>query len=315
MNRKRKQQLLCIIFIIILCMVYEIWLGPRLALLNGRSVTEAQAAQKAQVEAQDTQNVTMQKDAQLQIGEPAKITIEKKELGADKNHITYYLVDLQLSDATQLQTALAHDTYGTDIKDTLSNMAEEHDAYFAVNGDFYGYRQDGIVIRDGVLYRDEPTDRNCLVLYRDGTAETIKESDTTGQELLDNGAWNVFSFGPVLVRDGRQEPNLTDAYKVDAVNVSISGVEPRTGIGYLGKNHFLILVVDGRQEGYSRGMNFEEMAKVFEEAGCELAYNLDGGGSVTLYQDGQIINSPCPLVGKERNISDILYVSRTDSGV
>ena len=315
MNRKRKQQLLCIIFIIILCMVYEIWLGPRLALLNGRSVTEAQAAQKAQVEAQDTQNVTMQKDAQLQIGEPAKITIEKKELGADKNHITYYLVDLQLSDATQLQTALAHDTYGTDIKDTLSNMAEEHDAYFAVNGDFYGYRQDGIVIRDGVLYRDEPTDRNCLVLYRDGTAETIKESDTTGQELLDKGAWNVFSFGPVLVRDGRQEPNLTDAYKVDAVNVSISGVEPRTGIGYLGKNHFLILVVDGRQEGYSRGMNFEEMAKVFEEAGCELAYNLDGGGSVTLYQDGQIINSPCPLVGKERNISDILYVSRTDSGV
>lgn len=117
------------------------------------------------------------------------------------------------------------------------------------------------------------------------------------------------------MRDGRQEPNLTDAYKVDAVNVSISGVEPRTGIGYLGKNHFLILVVDGRQEGYSRGMNFEEMAKVFEEAGCELAYNLDGGGSVTLYQDGQIINSPCPLVGKERNISDILYVSRTDSGV
>lgn len=315
MNRKRKQQLLCIIFIIILCMVYEIWLGPRLALLNGRSVTEAQAAQKAQVEAQDTQNVTMQKDAQLQSGEPAKITIEKKELGADKNHITYYLVDLQLSDATRLQTALAHDTYGTDIKDTLSNMAEEHDAYFAVNGDFYGYRQDGIVIRDGVLYRDEPTDRNCLVLYRDGTAETIKESDTTGQELLDKGAWNVFSFGPVLVRDGRQEPNLTDAYKVDAVNVSISGVEPRTGIGYLGKNHFLILVVDGRQEGYSRGMNFEEMAKVFEEAGCELAYNLDGGGSVTLYQDGQIINSPCPLVGKERNISDILYVSRTDSGV
>ena len=315
MNRKRKQQLLCIIFIIILCMVYEIWLGPRLALLNGRSVTEAQAAQKAQVEAQDTQNVTMQKDAQLQIGEPAKITIEKKELGADKNHITYYLVDLQLSDATQLQTALAHDTYGTDIKDTLSNMAEEHDAYFAVNGDFYGYRQDGIVIRDGVLYRDEPTDRNCLVLYRDGTAETIKESDTTGQELLDKGAWNVFSFGPVLVRDGRQEPNLTDAYKVDAVNVSISGVEPRTGIGYLGKNHFLSLVVAGGQEGYSRGMNFEEMAKVFEEAGCELAYNLDGGGSVTLYQDGQIINSPCPLVGKERNISDILYVSRTDSGV
>ena len=74
-------------------------------------------------------------------------------------------------------------------------------------------------------------------------------------------------------------------------------------------------MVDGRQEGYSRGMNFEEMARVFQEAGCELAYNLDGGGSVTLYQDGQIINRPCPVVGKERNISDIIYINRTDSGL
>ncbi len=317
MTRKRKQMLLCTIVIIILCIVYEIWLGPRLALLNGRSVTEAQAAQAA-----DTTQMPQTDAAKpaasastVQSGEPAKITIEKHELGLDSNHITYYLADIQVSDATELHTALAHDTYGVDIKDTLSDMAREHDAYFAVNGDYYGYRWDGIVIRDGVLYRDEPTDRNCLVLYRDGTAEAIKESDTTGQELLDKGAWNVFSFGPVLVRNGQQEPNLKDSYKVDPMNVSISGVEPRTGIGYLGKNHFLILVVDGRQEGYSRGMNFEEMAKVFEDAGCELAYNLDGGGSVTLYQDGQIINSPCPLVGKERNISDILYVSRTDSGV
>ena len=101
---------------------------------------------------------------------------------------------------------------------------------------------------------------------------------------------------------------LKEAYKVDGLNVSISGPEPRTAIGYLGPNHFLILVVDGRQTGYSRGMAFEELAKVFVEHGCTLAYNLDGGGSVTLYQDGEIVNSPCPLVGKERNISDILYV-------
>lgn len=316
MTRRRKQMLFCTILIILLCAVYEIWLGPKLALLLGQSVTEAQAAQSAQVETQDNQMVTLQPANGLNAGAPAQITIEKKELGMDSNKITYYLADIRLSDATQLQTALAHDTYGVDIKDTLSDMAEEHDAYFAVNGDYYGYRWDGIVIRNGVLYRDEPTEnRECLVIYRDGSAEVVRESDTTGQELLDKGAWNVFSFGPVLVRDGKQEPNLKDTYKVDPINVSISGVEPRTGIGYLEPNHFLVLVVDGRQEGYSRGMDFEEMAKVFEEAGCTLAYNLDGGGSVTLYQDGQIVNSPCPLMGKERSISDIIYVSRTDSGL
>ena len=66
--------------------------------------------------------------------------------------------------------------------------------------------------------------------------------------------------------------------------------------------------MDGRQSGYSRGMDFEELANVFVEHGCSLAYNLDGGSSVTLYQDGEVVNQPCPLVGKERNISDILYV-------
>ena len=288
-------------------MIYEIWIGPKLALLNGRPVSDAEGLQNVQAAA-------IQKDTQVEEGGAAQITIEKKELGLDSNHITYYMVDVQLSDATQLRTALAHDTFGVDIKDTLSDMAGEHDAYFAVNGDYYGYRWDGIVIRDGVLYRDEPTDRECLVLYRDGTAEAIKESDTTGQELLDKGAWNVFSFGPVLVRNGEQEPDLHEPYKVDSMNVSISGPEPRTGIGYVGKNHFVFLVVDGRQEGYSRGMDFEEMAKEFREAGCELAYNLDGGGSVTLYSDGEIVNSPCAMIGKERDISDMIYISREDAG-
>lgn len=162
--------------------------------------------------------------------------------------------------------------------------------------------------RNGVLYRDVPTDRECLVLYRDGTMDTVRENTTSGQALLDAGAWNVLSFGPALVEDGKAREGLKEAYKVDGLNVSISGPEPRTAIGYLGPNHFLILVVDGRQTGYSRGMDFEELAKVFVEHGCTLAYNLDGGGSVTLYQDGEIVNSPCPLVGKERNISDILYV-------
>ena len=301
MNRQRKQMLLCVLLILLFCLFYEFWLGPRLALMTGQPVREAETVEAA--------------EATEAAGVPARITIEQKELGLDQNHITYYLVDVVLADATQLKTALAHDTYGVNIKDTLSDMAKEHDACFAVNGDYYGYRTDGIVIRDGVLYRDAPTDRECLVLYRDGTAEAIKESDTTSQDLLDQGAWNVFSFGPVLIKDKEQRPNLKDPYQVDTMNVSISGPEPRTGIGYLGPNHFLFLVVDGRQEGYSRGMDFEEMARVFQEAGCELAYNLDGGGSVTLYQDGQIINRPCPVVGKERNISDIIYINRTDSGL
>lgn len=304
MNQRFKKMLLCLLIITILCAVYELWLAPYLAVLSGQPVRESAQAQASPPDAIALQSAD---GAPAEAAGP-KLTITKKELGMDENHITYYEVDLQLSDARDLKAALAHDKYGQNIKDTLSSMAEEHQASFAVNGDFYGYRSDGIVIRNGVLYRDKPSDRECLVLYQDGTAGVIRESDTSGQELLDAGAWNVLSFGPVLVENGVPREDLKDGYKVDDRNMDISGPEPRTAIGYIEKNHYLILVADGRQTGYSRGMDFEEMAKVFTEHGCSLAYNLDGGGSVTLYSEGEIINQPCALVGKERSISDILYV-------
>ena len=310
MSRKLKKMLLCLLLIAALCVVYELWLAPYLAVLNGELVQDS-----TQAEVSEVPGITVQARGDAGNGgtegkeaaEP-QISVTQKELGMDDNKITYFEIDIQVSDATDLKAALAHDKYGQNISDTMSDIAGEHNAALAVNGDFYGYRSDGIVIRNGVLYRDVPTDRECLVLYRDGTMDTVRENTTSGQTLLDAGAWNVLSFGPVLVEDGKAREGLKEAYKVDGLNVSISGPEPRTAIGYLGPNHFLILVVDGRQTGYSRGMDFEELAKVFVEHGCTLAYNLDGGGSVTLYQDGEIVNSPCPLVGKERNISDILYV-------
>lgn len=234
------------------------------------------------------------------------ITIERKETGLEKDKITYFVSDIQLDDVTDLRAAFAKNQYGQNIKEPLSNMAKDHEAVFAVNGDFYGWREDGIVIRDGVLYRDKPTGRECLVIYRDGTAEVIQEKSTTGEELVNQGAWQVFSFGPVLMEGGKIREGLANFYSVDGISGNISGKEPRTGIGILGKNHFLIVTVDGREDGYSCGMTCAEFAEVFASYGCEAAYNLDGGSSVTLYHQEQILNRPSS--GDERNISDIIYI-------
>lgn len=236
------------------------------------------------------------------------ITIQKAETGEGKNKITYFLADIKLGDASDLRTAFAQNRYGLNIKDTVSDMAQEHRADFAVNGDYYGCRKNGIVIRNGVLYRSEPSDRECFVMYRDGTADVVQEKRATGNALLKDGAWNVFSFGPVLVEDGKIRQNLDKPYKVDFLTGSISGKEPRTGIGVIEKNHFLIIAVDGRAEGYSCGMTFREFAQLFSDYGCKLAYNLDGGRSVTMYQYGQIMNQPC--AGEERRISDMIYIGK-----
>lgn len=229
------------------------------------------------------------------------IDICKKTRGEGKEKITYFITEIQLGEAMDLKAAFANNQYGLNIRNTVSDMAEEHGAVFAFNGDYYGNRTDGLVIRNGILYRDKSGGRECFVIYRDGTAEIVQEGTVTGKKLIENGAWNAFSFGPALVENGKIRENLNEPYKVDEISVSITEKNPRTGIGILGPNHFLVIVVDGRNEGYSCGITLQEFAQLFADCGCELAYNLDGGSSVTLYQEGQILNHPCTSSGTERN--------------
>ena len=61
------------------------------------------------------------------------------------------------------------------------------------------------------------------------------------------------------------------------------GLAPRTAYG-LSRNrrYFFVLVVDGRQPGWSLGANHEDLARIMLEAGADIAMNMDGGGSSTL---------------------------------
>jgi exopolysaccharide biosynthesis protein len=70
----------------------------------------------------------------------------------------------------------------------------------------------------------------------------------------------------------------------------------------------VFVVVDGRNPGYSKGVTMSEFAQIFKDLGCTTAYNLDGGGSSTMYFLGNMVNNP---LGKdnERRISDILYIA------
>ena len=88
---------------------------------------------------------------------------------------------------------------------------------------------------------------------------------------------------------------------------SIQGDNPRTGVGVISNNHYVFVVVDGRSTGYSRGASLAEFAAIFKSLGCTTAYNLDGGGSSTMYFMGRVVNNP---LGKnqERGTSDILYI-------
>jgi exopolysaccharide biosynthesis protein len=191
-------------------------------------------------------------------------------------------------------------------------MAKEKDALLAINGSYYGFREDGIEIRNGILYRDVPF-RTGLAIYNNGTMGPYTEASDSATKLLGNGVFQAISFGPVLVNSGTLITDFTNT--VIDINSSsaaarrpIEGANPRTGIGMIEPNHFVFVVVDGRNPGYSKGATLTEFAKMFYDLGCKEAYNLDGGGSSTMYFNGKIINTPS--LGRERSISDILYVTK-----
>ena len=219
-----------------------------------------------------------------------------------------YVADVTVSDVSYLKTALASNTYGRNITDTTSDMASENNAILAINGDYYGARQSGYVIRNGSLYRNSSGNRDALAIMKNGEFKFVTEGETSAETLLENGALQVFSFGPVLLQDG--SISVTENEEVGMAMAS----NPRTAIGYLGKNHYVFVVSDGRTSE-SAGLSLYELASFMKNLGVVDAYNLDGGGSSTMVFKGEVINTPTTNghSTQERAVSDILYIGGKQS--
>ena len=233
----------------------------------------------------------------------SNVTITIQEMRAYDS--TIYVADVVLSSPEYLQTAFANSTFGRNVTARTSSIAENANAVLAINGDYYGARQSGYVIRNGVIYRSK-ANRNAedLVIYQDGSFGIINESEISAQALLDCGAWNVLSFGPALLIDG--EIAVSSGEEVGRAMAS----NPRTAIGIVDDLHYLFVVSDGRTNA-SEGLSLRELAQVLEELGAKTAYNLDGGGSSTMVFQGQVVNNPTSN-GKritERSVSDIVCIT------
>ena len=218
------------------------------------------------------------------------------------NGTTIHVADVRLSSAEYLKTAFANDTYGKNVTEATSSIAEAHDAILAINGDYYGVQEKGYVIRNGIVYRDKAGDSQVLCIYADGSMKIIDPSTVTAQELVDQGVWQAFSFGPGLVEDGEISVSLdSEVGRAKASN-------PRTAIGVIDDLHYVFVVSDGRSSD-SEGLSLYELASFMDQLGVQTAYNLDGGGSSTMVFRNQIINNPTGGFGdREREVSDIVYI-------
>ena len=220
----------------------------------------------------------------------------------NEGNLTYYVADIYVRDITCFRTALAEDTYGSGFRDSIEGMAALNNALLAVNGDYYGNTNEGVVIRNGVIYRANATDCDVCVLYYDGTMKVMPGSSFSVEEAVADGAWQAWTFGPALLdTDGSTISSFSSTKRIISAN-------PRTAIGYYEPGHYCLVVVDGR--GESSGITLPRLSQLFYDLGCTAAYNLDGGNSSVMVWGDEVINNPS---GGGRESSDALLIAEVNT--
>lgn len=217
---------------------------------------------------------------------------------------TVYVADVQIADISLLKTALAGNTYARNLTETTSVQAANAGAILAINGDYYGAQERGYVLRNGVLYRaSAQSGTDALVIGADGNFRIINESETSADTLVREGAWQVLTFGPALIKDGQVTVSSSD--EIGRAMTS----NPRTAIGQISEGHYLLVVSDGRTKE-STGLSLRQLAELMQSLGAQIAYNLDGGGSSTMVFQGRVVNNPTTNGRsiRERSVSDIVYI-------
>ena len=189
------------------------------------------------------------------------------------------------------------------IKDTPQKLIEAHPAVFAMSDDYYGHRMytkdkgtaswpSGIIIRNGEILgtktrKGTSRSRPCLdtlAVYADGSMKTYVSDTYTAEEYLEQGATQVFAFGPWLISEGK----VNEKEAVEGCGY-YEQAEPLTGIGMVEPYHYIAIVLRGRPRTKYVGAHLSWLAEKMMEYGCVEALNLDGGGTALMMFNGKAI--------------------------
>jgi exopolysaccharide biosynthesis protein len=232
--------------------------------------------------------------------------VEVKRISDTKGPKTYFVTEIVTATGGSERMGFANPKKPGGSSLALYKMAKNYKAVIAVNGDYMNRadkNKKGIILRDGVTYLNNKKG-DTLAFYPDGSLRVFKPKTTTPQKLLGDGVKNTFSFGPTLIDGGKIQSGL-DRHRLRRNN-------PRTAVGMIEPNHYVVVVVDGRQKNYSAGMTLTELANVFKQYGCQVAYNLDGGRSATMSFMGKNISKYGGSLTGQRNVPDALMFGYSD---
>ncbi|MDS0527149.1 phosphodiester glycosidase family protein [Clostridium sp. SHJSY1] len=214
-------------------------------------------------------------------------------------NIKYWITHVKINSPNQLKTTFGHDNFMAEREKT-SEITSRNQGILGINASAFFFdtnKPSGIIIQKGKILAEGYGTPLCI--KRDGTFY-IPTSGKTGKELIQQGVKHTFTFGPILINNGE---------KIPITFGSPNGSYPRTAIGQVSINEYYIITADGKRPGYSIGLTTQELQDLLFDRGATIAYNLDGGGSTTLYFNGRLVNSPSDETG-ERSVANIIYFTK-----
>lgn len=211
----------------------------------------------------------------------------------------YHVADFYIADISCLRTAFGKDQFGKGFAEHIESIAGRFGSIIALSGDYYGARDDGIVIRNGLLYRNERNINDVCILYWDGTMKCFEPHEFNAETEMANGAYQGWCFGPMLL-DKQGQP-------MDSFNSDVVRANPRAAIGYISPGHYCFVMVDGRSNS-SKGLTMTDLSQLMFDLGCTAAYNLDGGQSAEMVKGTLEVGAPYK---GGRAISDVIMILDT----
>lgn len=211
--------------------------------------------------------------------------IEKIELAGR----TYSGVLIKIANPSRVKALVSEKKEGLMVEE----MARQAGATVAINAAGYkNIQQQGIP--EGFVISNSET-----FFYHAGTVHSVIGFDHGNNLVLGKFADSEIDHlnlrdaiefdGPFLIMNGEPAQIIGNG----------GGIAPRSAIGQTKDGSVLLVVLDGRQIS-SIGATLRDVQDIMIEYGAVNAANLDGGSSVSMYYDGQLINSALSDTGHRR---------------
>jgi len=240
------------------------------------------------------------------------ITYLRRDITSPRPNVVHVMaIDLQTAKLEFLVTP-SPNTSNVLCSRVTSKFLEEFKLQVAINGGYYSYVDDTVnpvtYCPNGgipVQVSDYAASRGKVYSPKKTAQPTIyiRARNQVNINKADGAIFNAVSGDRVVVDKG-----------VLVKNLAANAANPRTAVG-LSKNArwLTLMVVDGRQAGYSEGVTFPELAELLISYGAYTGVNMDGGGSSTMVIKGfdgkaRVLNSPIDMgkPGRERAVANHL---------